>query len=80
MNIYITSMEDYAAMNKACALKPVYGSPTFQSADPETVLEIIPEPRPARTCVAVAELPFKTDVSRCKLCSILGEIDLTLPG
>ena len=26
-------------------------------------LELIPEPRPARTCVAVADLPFGTDVS-----------------
>jgi hypothetical protein len=25
-------------------------------------LEMIHEPRPARTCVCVAELPFKTDV------------------
>lgn len=24
--------------------------------------EVVPEPRPARTCVAVAALPFKTDV------------------
>ena len=30
---------------------------------PKTVSELIPDPKPARTCVAVAELPFKTDVS-----------------
>lgn len=44
VNIYITSMQDYAAMNK------VY-------------TEMIPDPKPARTCVAVADLPFGTDVS-----------------
>ncbi|KAK5075579.1 hypothetical protein LTS08_001354 [Lithohypha guttulata] len=43
VNIYLTSMQDYAAMNK------VY-------------TEMIPDPKPARTCVAVAELPMKTDV------------------
>ncbi|KIX92288.1 uncharacterized protein Z520_12034 [Fonsecaea multimorphosa CBS 102226] len=43
MNIYLTNMEDYAAMNEA-------------------FLKIIPDPKPARTCVCVKELPFKTDV------------------
>lgn len=43
VNIYLTSMQDYAAMNK-------------------TYLELIPDPKPARTCVAVAELPMGTDV------------------
>ncbi|KIV96638.1 hypothetical protein PV10_00476 [Exophiala mesophila] len=43
VNIYITSMENYAAVNKA-------------------YLELIPDPKPARTCVAVKELPFGTDV------------------
>lgn len=42
-NIYLTNMQDYAAMNK------VY-------------TDMIPDPKPARTCVAVAELPFGTDV------------------
>ncbi|OAG35495.1 hypothetical protein AYO21_10303 [Fonsecaea monophora] len=42
MNIYLTSMEDYAAMNEAFA-------------------KFIPDPKPARTCVCVKELPFKTD-------------------
>jgi len=44
VNIYIKSMQDYAAMNKVYA-------------------EIIPDPKPARTCVAIADLPFGTDVS-----------------
>jgi len=43
MNIFITDMADYAAMNKA-------------------FLEIVPDPKPCRTCVAVKELPMKTDV------------------
>jgi len=28
-----------------------------------TYAEMIPDPKPARTCVAVADLPFGTDVS-----------------
>ncbi|KAK2762195.1 hypothetical protein FQN54_001204 [Arachnomyces sp. PD_36] len=44
INIFLSSMEDFAAMNKVYA--------TFFSQ----------EPKPARTCVAVKELPFKTDV------------------
>ncbi|KIX07594.1 uncharacterized protein Z518_02247 [Rhinocladiella mackenziei CBS 650.93] len=47
MNIYLTNMEDYAAMNEA-------------------FLKTIPDPKPARTCVCVKELPFKTD-NRLKL-------------
>lgn len=43
VNIYLTNMDDYAAMNKA-------------------YLEVLPQPLPARTCVCVKELPFKTDV------------------
>ena len=48
VNIFLTSMQDYAAMNK------VY-------------TEMVPDPKPARTCVAVAELPFGTDVSEMHL-------------
>lgn len=44
VNIYLTSMSDYAAMNAVWE-------------------EMIPNPKPARTCVAVKELPFLTDVS-----------------
>ncbi|KAJ9611358.1 hypothetical protein H2200_004542 [Cladophialophora chaetospira] len=43
VNIYLTSMDDYSAMNA-------------------TYVKIIPDPKPARTCVCVKELPFKTDV------------------
>ncbi|KAK5942274.1 hypothetical protein PMZ80_004837 [Knufia obscura] len=43
VNIYIKSMQDYAAMNHAYT-------------------EMIPDPKPARTCVAVADLPMGTDV------------------
>ena len=31
-------------------------------ADEPLDLELIPDPKPARTCVAVKELPFGTDV------------------
>ena len=60
MNIYLTNMEDFAAMNNACALRP-HHSATFQT-DLGRDLEVIPDPKPARTCVCVKELPFKTDV------------------
>ncbi|EXJ85099.1 endoribonuclease L-PSP [Capronia epimyces CBS 606.96] len=43
INIFLTDMADYAAMNKA-------------------FLEIVPDPKPARSCVCVKELPNKTDV------------------
>ncbi|KIV82588.1 hypothetical protein PV11_04688 [Exophiala sideris] len=43
MNIYLTDMADYAAMNNV-------------------FLATIPDPKPARTCVCVKELPGKTDV------------------
>ncbi|KAI9713818.1 MAG: hypothetical protein M1820_000548 [Bogoriella megaspora] len=42
-NIYLTTMENFQAMNKAYA-------------------EFFEEPLPARTCVAVKELPLGTDV------------------
>jgi 2-iminobutanoate/2-iminopropanoate deaminase len=44
VNIFLTNMENYAAMNKAYE--------TFFSK----------EPKPCRTCVAVHQLPFGTDV------------------
>ncbi|KIW69568.1 hypothetical protein PV04_05438 [Phialophora macrospora] len=53
MNIYLTNMEDYAAMNNA-------------------YLEVVPDPKPARTCVCVKELPFKTDVE-IEVVAALGE-------
>jgi reactive intermediate/imine deaminase len=44
VNIFLTNMENYAAMNKAYEI--------FFSK----------EPKPCRTCVAVHQLPFGTDV------------------
>ena len=43
-----------------CVVFPGLGA-TFQT-DPKQDLQIIPDPKPARTCVCVKELPFKTDV------------------
>jgi hypothetical protein len=53
-------MSDYAAMNKVCE----YKTPTIQTlpAHETTDVEMINDPKPARTCVCVAELPFRTDV------------------
>jgi enamine deaminase RidA (YjgF/YER057c/UK114 family) len=55
-------MDDYASMNKVCTSMGIFMW-HFNPADQVDIdLEMIHEPRPARTCVCVAELPFKTDV------------------
>lgn len=42
----------------------------------KTYIEMIPDPKPARTCVAVADLPFGTDVGR--FCCIVPVTLLTI--
>ncbi len=46
IGIFLTSMEDFAAMNR------VY----------ESYFPVSAGPKPARTCVAVKELPLGTDI------------------
>jgi len=47
----------------------LYMMPILRTSDdtetltPVTDAEMVPDPKPCRTCVCVKELPFKTDVS-----------------
>jgi enamine deaminase RidA (YjgF/YER057c/UK114 family) len=67
-NIYITDMDTYAAMNKACTylthstyVAPIPPANHSLIHSNITDLEMVHE-KPARTCVCVKELPFKAGV------------------
>ena len=61
VNVYLKNMDDFAAMNE------VYGKvlPSLYSghgAKPYAVQQLLPSPKPARTCIQAAKLPNDVDV------------------
>jgi enamine deaminase RidA (YjgF/YER057c/UK114 family) len=61
VNVYLKSMDDFAAMNevyeKVLSLAVVYsGHANF------TFRQLLPNPKPARTCIQAGKLPNDVDV------------------
>lgn len=60
VNVYLKSMDDYAAMNeeyiKVCHIHPILELSHQQYS------QLLPVPKPARTCIQAGKLPYDVDI------------------
>lgn len=65
VNIYLKNMDDFAAMNERYNEREcLHGFPVvhIQELTKLPVFIVVPNPKPARTCIQAAKLPFDVDV------------------